>query len=110
MLSEHDITLQIRGVLRTFKIWHYKHWQGPMSGNNGTSDIIGIYKGKFLAIEIKHEGWKPPKIETKAYKHYKQQYDFIDQVNDQGGIGFFATSVDDVIKTLELNVKDYWGK
>lgn len=108
MLSEHDITAQIRGLLKVFKVFHYKHWQGPMSGNNGTSDIIGIYNGKFLAIEIKKEGWKPPSITAKTYKHYQQQKDFIDNVNAQGGIGFFAASLEDVIRELGLSEKNYW--
>jgi len=53
----------------------------------GTSDIVGfLADGRFLAIEVK----KPGEELT------KKQQDFIDLVNDCGGLGFGAWSLDDV--------------
>ncbi len=68
----------------------------------GTSDLIGIYKGRFLAVEVKRETWKTPNKGTKAYQHFKNQKDFIDVIVRLGGYAGFAQSVEDVEKILEL--------
>lgn len=57
----------------------------------GVSDILCCYKGRFLAIEVKRPGEKPTPI----------QLLFIEGINKCGGIGFWATSVEDVKKELE---------
>lgn len=56
----------------------------------GVSDVLGIWKGKFLAIEVKVPG-KYPTHEQRA---------FLDKVNKEGGIGFVARSLEDVIAQL----------
>ena len=67
----------------------------------GVSDIIGILPdGRFLAIEVKKEGWQPPKPGTKAYEHFMEQKKFIDTIRRNGGVGFFANCVDHVIDNL----------
>lgn len=76
---------------------------------NGTSDILGLYKGRFIAIEVKTPqtykqfmtyiiGDKPispsnNKVATRAL----QQQDFIDKINDHGGSGIVVHSLDQVI-------------
>ncbi len=57
-------------------------------GLKGKSDILGIYEGKFLAIEVK----RPNGIvsEDQAY--------FIERINKEGGIAFIATCLEDVIE------------
>lgn len=47
---------------------------------NGSSDLIGLYKGRFLAIEIKRPGKKLS----------KDQENFINRVNENGGIAFIC--------------------
>lgn len=102
MQSEAEITKGIRSVLNLERIFHFKHWGGPMSAR-GVADIIGLMPdGRFLAIEVKKEGWKPPQAGTKAYKHYASQQAFIKKVIQNKGIGFFATSINDVIENLEM--------
>ena len=88
--SEKEITKAIRGCLKALGIFHWKHWSGPMTHPKGISDIIGIYKGKFLAIEIKRAGG----LLT------QDQHDFLRAVKSHGGIAFMAQSVDDVIDGL----------
>lgn len=56
----------------------------------GVSDILGIWEGKFLAIEVK-AGRNTPTDEQMA---------FINTVNDRGGIGFVAWSLEDVERIL----------
>jgi len=52
----------------------------------GSSDIIGIYKGRMLAIEVKTENGKTTKEQDK----------FLKLVKDNGGIAFVARSEEDV--------------
>ena len=88
--TEAEITRAIRGCLKSLGVWHWKQWQGPMSQPKGVSDIIGIWKGRFLAIEVK--------TQTGRVSEYQQR--FIDRVIEEGGIAFVARSVDDVIDGL----------
>lgn len=60
---------------------------------NGVSDILGVYQGKFLAIEVKRPSNKV---------RNEEQNQFINQINLQGGIAFYATSIEDVKKGLGL--------
>lgn len=60
------------------------------TGLRGVSDILGIFNGKFLAIEVKQPG---NSLST-------QQSDFLSMVNEKGGIGFVAYSIDDIDKHL----------
>lgn len=58
----------------------------------GSSDILGIFKGKPLAIEVK----KP------EGKVSEKQAQFIERFNKEGGIAFVARSVFDVKRELNL--------
>lgn len=61
-------------------------------GAVGSPDIIGIYKGKFLGIEVKSAtGTLRP-----------EQKEFLDKINAEGGFAFVARNLDDVIKNLKL--------
>ena len=94
---EKTVEEQIRNALRYAGIFHWKQWQGPMSQPKGVSDIIGILpNGRFFAIEVKREGWRPPHPTSKAYQHYAQQLDFIERVTKSNGIAGFVTSLENV--------------
>ena len=104
MKSEKEITKAIRRYLNLIRIFHYKHWMGGnFSMIKGISDIIGVTRtGRFLAIEVKKEGWEPPKpTNKKEYAHYLDQKGFIDNVNNNNGLAFFASSLDEVIEKLK---------
>jgi hypothetical protein len=58
----------------------------------GVSDILAIYKGRFIAIEVKRPGQKPT----------PQQEAFLEAVNEAGGLAFVATSIEDVEHELKL--------
>lgn len=58
--------------------------------NPGGSDLIGIYKGRFLALEVKKPGGR---VTT-------EQAQFIEYVNRAGGIAGIVYSPDDVKKLL----------
>ena len=63
---------------------------------NGVSDILGIWRGKFLAIEVKTEKNYPS----------KEQKLFIADVIKHGGIAFIARSIDDVRRGLSVNTSE----
>ncbi len=60
-------------------------------GQKGISDIIGCWRGRFLAIEVKSKS-KPTQF----------QLDFLYEINSRGGIGFVAYNLEDVIKLLKV--------
>lgn len=57
----------------------------------GVSDILGIWRGRPLAIEVKSEkGRLRP-----------EQREFLERFRSEGGIAFMARSIDDVKRELE---------
>ena len=76
---------------------------------NGIADILGIYQGRFLAIEV-----KKPYIskKTNAIKHRTQeeleklasddQLVFLNHIKGRGGVAFMADNLDVVKEQLEL--------
>jgi Holliday junction resolvase len=83
--SEAEITKEIRVYLKIKGVWHYKQWQG-LGSLHGIADIIGIYGGQYLAIEVKREGGKLS----------DKQYFFLQRVRKLGGLAFVARSLEDV--------------
>ena len=61
-------------------------------GYPGVADIIGCYKGRMIAIELK----------SPTGKATPEQVRFIQNVNDAGGIAFVAKTLDEVIEGLGL--------
>lgn len=65
----------------------------PKYAMKGVADILGVLPdGRFLAIEVKRDKTCKPSIEQK---------EFIDKVNNNQGVAFVATSIDDVVKELK---------
>lgn len=56
----------------------------------GVSDILGLWDGRFVAIEVK----------SKTGRLTPEQRTFIQEVNELGGLAFMARSVDDVKNNL----------
>ncbi len=92
--TEKEITASIRTLLKAFGIFHWKVWQG-LGSQKGVSDIIGIHKGKFFAIEVK----------TVKGKLNLDQKHFLDLVKLNAGIALVARSVDDVFEGLGIGNK-----
>jgi hypothetical protein len=61
---------------------------------NGSADLIGIYKGQFLAIEVK----------TAKGKARDNQLNFLQVVRDNGGIAGIARSPECVKKILDGDI------
>lgn len=62
-----------------------------------SSDLIGIYRGKFVAIEVKAPGWNGPRTPRE-----RAQEAFINLVRLNGGLAGFASCVEDLYKILGL--------
>jgi len=80
------------------KVGAYKH--RPII--EGISDIIGPPR---LAIEVKLPGKIPNPKKRQLTKTELAQIEFIDIVNQAGGIGFFADSLEMVVERLNLPLK-----
>lgn len=57
---------------------------------NGVSDILGIYAGRMLAIEVK----------TSKGKVSDEQFEFLNSVKREGGVAFVARCLEDVLVKL----------
>jgi len=101
--KEQAIETQIRHFLNLKGIFHWKaktvgtfdQKRGVFRQNasymKGVSDILGLHKGKLIAIEVKSaKGAVRP-----------EQKVFIDEVNKRGGFAFVARSVEDVQEKLK---------
>jgi penicillin-binding protein-related factor A (putative recombinase) len=106
-MLEKDIEKLIMDWLRLFphcKVWKnhsqgtYDRFRGTHRKNkgkysiNGTSDILGIFKTKFLAIEVKRPSTRK--------RVTKDQAKFLKEMEKLGAIAFVATSIEDVQKEL----------
>lgn len=97
--TEKEITWAIRVYLSAMKIFHYKAWQG-LGSQKGVVDIIGIYKSRFLAVEIKTEKALKCPYNCK-HKTCEAQAVFLKGVTHHGGIAIVARSLDSLIKQLK---------
>ena len=88
-LTERDVKRQVKDYLKLRGIFYFCPLQG-LGCTPGVSDFIGIYQGRFLAVETKAPKGKLTPAQTA----------FLDNVRKQGGIGLVAWSVDDVIEGL----------
>lgn len=98
--KEKEIQSAILDYLKARKVFCWKEHSGGLPvqdgkyfipiGLKGKSDILGIYKGRFLAIEVKRpSGVLSP---DQAY--------FLKKIKEEGGISFVAHSIDEVIENL----------
>jgi hypothetical protein len=56
----------------------------------GSSDLIGIYRGKFLAVEVKRPGGKAT----------REQLYFLDIIRRNGGIAGIVHSAEEALKLI----------
>lgn len=99
-MKEDDITVLIMDALLYSGIWAFvTHRPGAyrhLPLMKGIADILGIVEGgRFLAIEV-----KGPKARITP-----EQIEFIDSVNNSGGLGFFARSLEDVADKVKLKIR-----
>ena len=89
--AEGMLIKSVRDLLNACHIFHWKNFGGPL-GVVGVPDILGIYKGRMIGLELK----APKGVVSPAQQH------FIDKINEEGGIAFVVRTLDDVIVGLGL--------
>ena len=89
---ESVITKQIQRYLDTLPGWWGFKVQGGSSQMRGVPDIVGCYRGLFVAFEVKR-----PKVGrlSELQKHR------IEQIKNAGGLACVVCSVEDVKQALE---------
>ena len=70
--------------------------QGAYS-SDGISDILGCYKGRFIAMEVKRAKEKPTPLQTI----------YLNDVVRAGGIASVVRSVKDAMKTIEKALTNF---
>ena len=104
-MSETALVAAILELLTIRRVYAYRQNQGalrvPREGRKdrvirfataeGISDVIGIYRGRYLAIEAKVH----PNLPT------VEQVLFLETVRKEGGVAVLAYSTDDVIAALK---------
>ena len=94
-ILEKDVTRSVRAYLNAIGVFHWKVWQG-LGSKKGISDIIALWRGKALFIEVK----------TPTGKLSPGQEGFLLSVNYHGGIGIVVRSVDELMNAMALVKND----
>ena len=92
MKLENKIQKEVIDYLKKNSIYHFR-LQAQVN-LNGIPDIIALYKGYMLGIELKKEDGKPTDLQLKK----------IQAINENGGIGVIIKSVsqlDSLIKYID---------
>lgn len=89
-MREKNIENKIKAYLKQKGAYYFKH-HGNKYSQVGVPDIIVCYRGKFIGIEVKNESGKTTPLQDLNIK----------QINDNGGIGIVARSLDDVKEVIE---------
>ena len=63
----------------------------------GTSDILGVYEGKFFAIEVKRE---------KNFKISNHQLHFINEIRKNGGFAGIARNIQEAALILNIDYEN----
>lgn len=83
-MLESKIQKDIIAYLKRKRVLHFRFQ--AQSNLNGLPDIICLYRGFFLGLELKKENGKPTLLQKKKLK----------AINDNGGIGLIVRSVEEV--------------
>ncbi len=95
-MLESKIQKDILDYLRKNRIYHFRFQ--AQSNLNGLPDIICLYKGFFIGLELKREkGGTPTGLQLRKIK----------AINDNGGIGLIVRSVYEVEILLDV-INDYY--
>lgn len=88
-MIESDVQKNIISYLKKKRVYHFR-FQAQYN-LNGLPDILCLYKGFFLGLELKREkGGTPTTLQKRKIK----------AINDNGGIGVIVRSVDEVEEIL----------
>ena len=119
-LSEKEVKRQVLDALKKEFGYNFKYYHnlGGLGSKPGRSDVSGCLFGKYLALEFKKEGWKPPTDpviiykktgkfpeKTTAWDHYQKQLKEINEVKAAGGLAGFCQSLEEAEKILGVKTR-----
>lgn len=84
MKIESDLQRQVLAYLKKNRVYHFRFQ--AQSNLNGLPDIICLYKGFFIGLELKADKGSPTELQLRKIK----------SINENGGIGKIIKSVDEV--------------
>lgn len=88
-MLESKIQKDILAFLKRNRVYHFRFQ--AQSNLNGLPDVICLYKGFFLGLELKKKNGKPTDLQLKKIK----------SINENGGIGRIIRSVEEVETLLK---------
>lgn len=89
-MLEDKVQDNIKSYLTKKRIYHWRFQ--AQSNLNGIPDILCLYKGFFIGLELKREkGGHATQLQLRKIKN----------INDNGGIGVLVRSVEDVDKIIK---------
>ena len=93
---ESKVQEDIISYLKKNRIYHFRFQ--AQSNLNGLPDILCLYKGLFIGLELKREkGGTPTGLQLRKIK----------TINDNGGVGIIVRSVYEVEMLLDV-IDDYY--
>lgn len=97
--KEKTIENRIKKYLKDRKIYHFKN-HGNIYTEKGRPDIVGCYRGRFFAIEVKREKGG---VISEAQKVHETK------IKNNDGYFTYANSLDNVLFLLSTIDKDIDG-
>lgn len=93
---ESKVQEEIISYLKKNRVYHFRFQ--AQSNLNGLPDILCLYKGFFIGLELKREkGGKPTGLQLRKIK----------SINDNGGVGIIVRSAYEVEMLLDV-INDYY--
>lgn len=89
MTPEGRIQAKIIKYLKERNIFHFRY--NAVSSSFGLPDIIGIYKGTFIGLEVKTPKGRPTELQLKMQE----------MIREAGGVYEFVTSVEEAERAIE---------
>lgn len=89
-MREKNIENKIKNYLKSKGAYYVKYF-GNQFSQVGVPDILACYRGRFIGIEVKNETGRTSPLQDVNLKN----------INDAGGIGIVARSVEDVEKIID---------
>ena len=87
---ENKVQKDVLSYLKRNRVYHFRFQ--AQSNLNGLPDIICLYKGFFLGLELKREkGGVPTQLQLRKIK----------AINDNGGIGLIVKNIEEVEKLFQ---------
>lgn len=101
-MKEKYLQSKILKALRAHGGWWTKYHVGPRYAQAGVPDILGCYKRRFIALEVKVPGNKPTKLQAETIR----------KIREHGkGLAFVIYSVDDAMTILySIDRREQRGK